>query len=452
MGRIAEGQAGDRRRRGFESLMSSRTPSDRKHRVEYRVASDVGMRRASNQDAQAVLPADQWPRGHDRGHLFVVADGMGAHAAGELASSMAVETVLSTYRQRTDLSPTAALRQALQDANARIYARGEGQAEFRGMGTTCSALLVLGDGAVAAHVGDSRIYRLRARRLEQLTFDHSLAWELTAAARSLNAHIASTIPRNVITRSLGPNDSVQVDVEGPYPLRPHDTFLLCSDGLTGAVEDQEIAALLATLSLQQAVDTLIALANLRGGPDNTTVIAVRIAPDDASAPVDDSKAPVGKKSVGHRVSWGLCLLMLAASGVSVVWSQWPLAAATFAASLLAAGFAFFSGRSSAAWPAPAVRRGKSGSAPYRTVDCPVNGDLSEMLSNIVSRIRQQAASNASAERLDAALTTVLTDAKTLMDRKQFTEAASTIAAGIRHAADILCQRPAEPTQDDEFVR
>ncbi len=422
------------------------------HQVEYRFASDVGMRRASNQDAQAVLPADSWPQEHDRGHLFVVADGMGAHAAGELASSMAVETVLATYRQRTDLSPTAAIHQALQDANARIHARGEQQADFRGMGTTCSALLVLRESAVVAHVGDSRIYRLRDERLEQLTFDHSLVWELKAAARSLNDGIASTIPRNVITRSLGPNDAVQVDVEGPYPVRPHDMFLLCSDGLTGAVSDEEIGALLATLSLQEAVDTLIALANLRGGPDNTTVIAVRTGPDSVTAPGNGQADHAGKEAMRHRVAWGACMLMLAASCVSVVAGRWLLALPAFAAGLVAAGIALFAGRTSAPWPATAVRHGKSGSGPYRAVDCPVDRHLAEMLAAIVSRIRERAAYQGSAEGLDAALGTVLAEAETSTDQQHYAQAASRIAAGIRDAADILCQRPSKPSQDDEVVR
>lgn len=422
------------------------------HQVEYGVASDVGMRRASNQDAQAVVTADCWPQARDRGHLFVVADGMGAHAAGELASSMAVETVLSTYRQRTDLSPTAAIHQALRDANARIHARGERQPDFRGMGTTCSALLVVPDGAVVAHVGDSRIYRLRNQRLEQLTFDHSLVWELKAAAHSLNDRITSSIPRNVITRSLGPNDTVQVDVEGPYPVRTHDTFLLCSDGLTGAVADDEIGALLATLSLQEAVDTLIALANLRGGPDNTTVIAVRIA-EAGSAPSGDGTAEPGhQRRAWHRLVQGAALLMIAMSGISAVAGQWPMAAAAFAAGLLAAGFAWFGARTTSVWPVAAPRRARAGSGPYRAVDCPVDRHLAETLARIVARIQERVATEGSTEDLDKALRSVLSDAEICTSQQDYAQAASKIAAGIRQAAGVLCQRPTEASQGDEFVR
>ncbi len=137
-------------------------------------------------------------------------------------------------------------------------------------------LVLLPQGALVAHVGDSRVYRLRGTRLEQLTFDHSLVWEMSAAGQLPKDALPGFVPKNIITRSLGPHASVQVDLEGPFPLEAEDTFLLCSDGLTGQVCDEEIGVLLQCLPPADAAQVLIDLANLRGGPDNVTVIIARV--------------------------------------------------------------------------------------------------------------------------------------------------------------------------------
>ena len=145
------------------------------------------------------------------------------------------------------------------------------------MGTTCSVLTLLPQGAVVAHIGDSRVYRLSQNRLEQLTFDHSLVWEMKAAGQlTSEEESAGKIPKNVITRSLGPYSECKVDLEGPFPVQVGDTFLLCSDGLTGVITDAEIGAILANLSPDEAARVLIDLANLRGGPDNITVVIVKV--------------------------------------------------------------------------------------------------------------------------------------------------------------------------------
>jgi protein phosphatase len=244
--------------------------------------SDVGMRRTSNQDAYKVSLAgdeDSWRR---RGHLFVVADGMGAHAAGELASKIAADTIPFLYRKYREEDAPEALRRSVIETNAEVHRRGQANADFHNMGTTCSALALLPGVAVAAHVGDSRIYRLRRGVLEQLTFDHSLVWEMRAAGHlAEGSEAASRLPKNVITRSLGPNASVEVDLEGPFPIEAGDTFLLCSDGLTGQVADEELAPILASLPPEDAARFLVDLANLRGGPDNVTVLIAQITSDAA---------------------------------------------------------------------------------------------------------------------------------------------------------------------------
>lgn len=243
--------------------------------VQHAALSDLGMRRSNNQDAYAVATADssQW---HTRGHFFMVADGMGAHAAGELASKLAVDSVPRMYQKLKSLTPPAALRQAVHKANKLIFDKGQSAVEFNGMGTTCSCLVLLPSAALIAHVGDSRVYRQRCGDLEQLTFDHSLVWEMAAASDTTDEDVPACIPKNVITRSLGPHAMVNVDLEGPYDVRPGDKFLLCSDGLTGVVDNDLIASLLECLSPDHATSTLVDIANLRGGPDNITVIVAEV--------------------------------------------------------------------------------------------------------------------------------------------------------------------------------
>lgn len=245
--------------------------------IEVATISDVGMRRASNQDNFSVSMASSISRWKDLGHLFLVADGMGAHAAGELASEIAAEKIPHLYTKYNDLSAPEALRQAVTEANAAIHRKGQVNEDFYNMGTTCSVLTLLPQGAVVAHVGDSRVYRLRNNKLEQLTFDHSLVWEMRASGNlDPEDEAANLVPKNVITRSLGPYPNVKVDLEGPFPVQVGDIFLLCSDGLTGQVTDDELGPLLANLPTNEAARVLVDLSNLRGGPDNITLIIVKV--------------------------------------------------------------------------------------------------------------------------------------------------------------------------------
>lgn len=287
--------------------------------LEHAALSDTGLRRTSNQDSLVVAPAADAGAFQQRGHLFVVADGMGAHAAGELASKMAADIIPLTYHKLREQPPLLALRQSFETANEKIHSRGRANAEFHGMGTTASSLLLLPEGAVVSHVGDSRVYRARRGRIEQLSFDHSLAWEMTAGGQIRGQGVPIYIPKNIITRSLGPNAQVQVDLEGPFPVEPGDTFMLCSDGLTGQVEDAEIAAILTCLGPQEAVQLLVDLANLRGGPDNITVIVARTAGGSTEAARDES--PVASSPAPGGGPWqsplAVAVYLLAAAGLGV---------------------------------------------------------------------------------------------------------------------------------------
>ena len=252
--------------------------------------SDVGMRRRNNQDSSRTLlasTADQW---RSRGHVFLVADGMGAHAVGELASKLAVDSIPHSYHKLGKLPYEEAIAKAFQDANSVIYNRACANRDFQGMGTTSTALVLLPEGAIIAHVGDSRAYRVRGDLIEQLSFDHSLAWELVRRRQLTIDQARELVPSNVITRSLGPEAEVQVDVEGPHQVQPGDVFVLCSDGLSGQVSDADIGILAGNLPAQDACQYLVDLANLSGGPDNITVIVVRAGDHSQDQITDSSNA------------------------------------------------------------------------------------------------------------------------------------------------------------------
>jgi protein phosphatase len=259
--------------------------------IEYASLADVGMRRSHQQDAHATLLASDEQQWQERGHLFLVADGMGAHAVGELASELAVVNIPHTYHKQAAQNGVPSLRKAFIEANATIHAKGQQNPEFSGMGTTTTALLLRPEGAYVGHVGDSRAYRIRGDQIEQLSFDHSLVWEM-ARRHGVDPETLQGIPSNVIVRSLGPEPLVEVDIEGPHPVKAGDIYLLCSDGLSGQVSDPELGAIASSFPPAEACRVLVDLANLRGGPDNITVLIVQV----------NAKA-AGEEPLGRRRPW-----------------------------------------------------------------------------------------------------------------------------------------------------
>src|SRR5262245_26911090 len=303
------------------------------------------MRRANNQDAHVEVLAPDLETWQRRGHLFAVCDGVGAHAAGELASEIAAEGIPHTYLKLRDSPSADALRRSIEEVNNQIHARGQANLDFQGMGTTASTLLLLPQGAIVAHVGDSRVYRLRGTRLEQLTFDHSLVWEMSAAGQMPKDALPGFVPKNIITRSLGPHENVQVDLEGPFALDVGDTFLLCSDGLTGQVKDEELGAILQCMPPAEAAQVLIDLANLRGGPDNITVIVVRVTgpaitasngrpfePLTVSAQVS---APPAERPSNHSLWIAAAICLIAAVGFGA--ASWAIPAVVAVGGAIALG-------------------------------------------------------------------------------------------------------------------
>jgi PPM family protein phosphatase len=360
--------------------------------LDHAAISDLGLRRSNNQDCYTVFLASTQQLFDRRGHLFMVADGMGAHAAGELASKIATDVVPLTYHKLREKPPPEALVDALYDANAQIHSRGQASPDFKGMGTTATVLTLLPQGVLLAHVGDSRAYRLRGARLEQLTFDHSLVWELKAAGQEFEEQYANYVSKNIITRSLGPNPAVAVDLEGPHPIEPGDTFLMCSDGLSGQVSDAEIGAVLMTLPPAEAVQVLVNLANLRGGPDNITIVVAKVlAPLAAGAapPEPGESARSAAARPVHPLLWTLMGAMgLAALGFLAM-GQGIIAALAFLVALVAGIAALIQhfGGSQPAWTAAGHRFGRG---PYVETDCTPNEDLLAKWSVIVQELRDAA--------------------------------------------------------------
>ncbi len=270
--------------------------------------TDVGRVRSANQDACAEVLGAAGTR------LLVVADGMGGHAGGEVASRIAIEAI-GEWFENGGGGNGEMLREAFEAANERVFRMGSDAPHLRGMGTTGVALL-LGPGAAAwvAHVGDSRAYRLREGRMEVLTEDHSWVGEEVRNHR-LTPEEAEVHPRrSALLRSIGVDPEVDVDVT-PVPVESGDRFLLCSDGLWGEVDDETIAFVMASDDPEDSVRRLVELANDHGGRDNVTVqvVAVPTAGDTLELPPMPRRAPPQRRN-----DWSAGVIAALAVGVMLV--------------------------------------------------------------------------------------------------------------------------------------
>jgi len=253
--------------------------------VDSRGLTDVGRKREANEDSYAIVPEDR---------LFVVADGMGGHAAGEVASQLAVtalsEFIASTRRDSEITWPYEydpaipmegnRLKTAIRLANQRILDAISRKKELEGMGTTLVGLVVSGARAFVGHVGDSRAYLVREGAITQITSDHSWVNEQVKLGFLSRGDAVRHPFRNVVTRALGSRDDVVVDIS-EHPLHVEDRIILCSDGLNTMLDDNAILETVLSHGgdLDAAVKALVSTANQNGGEDNVTVILVRCAPD-----------------------------------------------------------------------------------------------------------------------------------------------------------------------------
>ncbi len=243
--------------------------------------TDTGRQRNANEDSLFT-----------RAPVFVVADGMGGAQAGEVASKAAAEAF---DRELPQAPPERVLRETIETANRAIHERARNDPDLAGMGTTITAAIVVPEAEEVAigHVGDSRAYRLRGGKLERLTRDHSLVEEMRRKGQLTEAQAEDHPQRSIITRALGPEPEVEVDLQ-TVPAQAGDVFLICSDGLTTMLGDEQVARLLGrATSMEAAVRALVDEANRAGGRDNITVVAFRV--EDAAAP---AAAPEGATLIG----------------------------------------------------------------------------------------------------------------------------------------------------------
>ena len=262
----------------------------------FHAQSDPGRVRALNEDAILAQPADG-ELAETRGDLLVVADGMGGHQSGEVASRQTIETLSETY-YRAPGDPSQALVAAIQAANRAVYDRAQAE-NRRGMGTTVVAAARVGEQLYVAHVGDSRLYLIRDGTIHRLTEDHSLVEEQVAAGLITPEEAEHHPHRNVISRAVGTTPDVEVELaaQSPLALQEGDELVLCSDGLTEHVKPPRILQLVQNRSPEQAARTLIQAANAAGGSDNISVIVARVGEpalsdeETVATPAAESPAP-----------------------------------------------------------------------------------------------------------------------------------------------------------------
>ncbi len=260
--------------------------------------ADPGVKRQSNEDTWIGPPSPLSPeQAAAKGYLYIVADGVGGHQGGAIASKMAAQITRQVYYADTNPDIQASLVAAIQEANRQIYHRGISNPNEHGMSTTLTAAVVRGNELVVANVGDSRAYLIKSGQPQLLTIDHTWVEEKRREGLLTDTEAANHPQRNVITRSLGGNLHVDVDVFPPQPLAPGDHVLLCSDGLSDIATAQEMAAIVGqSRHPTRAVQQLVELACKRGAPDNVTAVVISLAggrASDSSVILDNALPLVG---------------------------------------------------------------------------------------------------------------------------------------------------------------
>jgi serine/threonine protein phosphatase PrpC len=268
-------------------------------RLDVAQLTDVGRKREHNEDNMAyVIPKDQTAM-MQKGALFIVADGMGGHAAGEVASEIAVDTVSNAYYQDDNDDVRAALLHAIRRANGAIHQRAAENMSRSGMGTTCVAAVLRGNVAYIANVGDSRAYIIRKSQIRQISQDHSWVAEQVRAGLLTEEQARIHAQRNVITRSLGTQPEVEIDIFSEV-LEEGDILVLCSDGLSGLVNDDDLMRTVEQFVPQESVYHLVEHANENGGPDNITAIVARVQELGIDPPDMRQPVPVGGSEVSKE--------------------------------------------------------------------------------------------------------------------------------------------------------
>jgi PPM family protein phosphatase len=262
-----------------------------KYEISASLLSDVGCVREINEDCiRFVQPGDSEVV-TKKGLLALVCDGMGGHSAGEVASNKAIDVISRVYYEESG-APQIALKKAFNQASREIFEMSEKDEALKGMGTTCTALVLKNGSALAAHVGDSRLYLVRNGGIYVMTEDHSEVMEMVKRGLISLEEARHHPDKNVILRAIGSHPEVEVSTwDEPMPVREGDRFLLCSDGLYDLVEDEEIKTEIEKAEPQSACESLVALAKERGGHDNISVGIVTLKPiaEEQEKPVRETR-------------------------------------------------------------------------------------------------------------------------------------------------------------------
>ena len=245
--------------------------------IKVAARTDLGRVRENNEDKFDFFDPDDPDIQARRGSLFLVADGMGGHSAGQIASELALKQILRAYYQDSEIDPAEALQAAIVDANSLVYEAARAVAERSGMGATVTAAVIWGDKLIVGQVGDSRAYLVSKSSgdAKRITEDHSWVAEQVRLGTLTESEARNSPFRNVITRAIGTSPTVVADIF-EEELRDGDTVVLCTDGLHGNITTEEIAASAASKGPSEAALELVDLANERGGNDNITVLIARV--------------------------------------------------------------------------------------------------------------------------------------------------------------------------------
>lgn len=266
--------------------------------LQAHLLSDVGKKRNHNEDSCVLCAPEDKTALAQQGVLFAVADGMGGVSGGEFASRLALQTLADEYFSKTEGPIPVRLKESLRRANQRIYEEAEHNPQYHGMGTTVSAVVIAGDCAYVAQVGDSRVYMTRENgSIWQITDDHSLVAEQVRNGMLSEEEARTHALKNLITRAVGTKDSIEVDLFA-VRLQEKDTLLICSDGLSNVVKDEEIASTLKSNTVQGAARVLVGRALEGGGPDNITVVLLRVSKTPPRARLDEGAVKVTLQKPG----------------------------------------------------------------------------------------------------------------------------------------------------------
>jgi len=246
--------------------------------IETASLTDLGRQRSNNEDSYLYWEPDSYEEFLRKGRLAVIADGMGGYEGGQEASRLAVETVRQVYDHAFNADPQATLLEALESAHHSIQRYAVEHPQFYGMGTTCTALAIVGRQLHFAHVGDSRLYHIRGETVSRLTRDHSYVGRLVESGIVRSEDAESHPQRHILTAALGSGRNLVPHApDRPFLLEAGDRLVLCTDGLWGLVGDQELASIVRSTAPNEACLRLVKMALERGGPDNITVSVLRVS-------------------------------------------------------------------------------------------------------------------------------------------------------------------------------